>query len=161
MKQLNYELMRLTKQYRENAFATQTARWRTLDLAARELYELGYRNMHASSLKMRHVNALLEHWQSNELSVGTIKNRMVHIRWWAEKIGKAGMIPSHNGALEIPYRQGVSNENKARSLDGHLDKITDLHIGLSLELQAAFGLRREECLKLQPSYADQGDKLVL
>ena len=28
-------------------------------------------------------------------------------------------------------------------------------------MQRAFGLRREECLKLQPHFADRGDKLVL
>ena len=32
---------------------------------------------------------------------------------------------------------------------------------MSLELQQAFGLRREEAIKFQPSYADQGDHLVL
>ncbi|MGB5440284.1 MAG: integrase domain-containing protein, partial [Gammaproteobacteria bacterium] len=31
----------------------------------------------------------------------------------------------------------------------------------SLELQQAFGLRREEAMKFQPSYADQGDHIVL
>jgi hypothetical protein len=32
---------------------------------------------------------------------------------------------------------------------------------MSLQLQAAFGLRREESLKLQPDYADRGDVLSL
>ena len=32
---------------------------------------------------------------------------------------------------------------------------------MSLELQQAFGLRREEAIKLIPSYADRGDHLVL
>ena len=32
---------------------------------------------------------------------------------------------------------------------------------MSLELQQAFGLRREEAIKFQPSYADHGDRLVL
>jgi hypothetical protein len=32
---------------------------------------------------------------------------------------------------------------------------------MSLELQQAFGLRREEAIKFIPSYADQGDHLVL
>ncbi len=32
---------------------------------------------------------------------------------------------------------------------------------MSLELQQAFGLRREEAIKLSPSYADRGDRLVL
>jgi hypothetical protein len=32
---------------------------------------------------------------------------------------------------------------------------------MSLELQQAFGLRREEAIKFKPSYADRGDRLVL
>jgi len=32
---------------------------------------------------------------------------------------------------------------------------------MSLELQRAFGLRREEAIKFAPSYADQGDHLLL
>lgn len=161
MKQLNYDLMRLTKQFREGSFRTQAARWRALDLAARELYDLGFRNLRATGLKMRHVKALNEHWRTKELSIGTIKNRMSYLRWWADKIGKAGMIPASNFTLGIPDRQYVTNENKAVYLDGRLDKITDPHIRLSLELQAAFGLRKEESMKFQPSYADRGDKLVL
>jgi integrase len=34
-------------------------------------------------------------------------------------------------------------------------------VRLSLELQRAFGLRREEALKFRPSYADRGDHLLL
>jgi len=160
MKQFNYDLMRLTKQFREGSFRTQAARWRALDLAARELYDLGFRNLRATGLKMRHVKALNEHWRRRELSIGTIKNRMSYLRWWADKIGKAGMIPASNFTLGIPDRQYVTNENKAVYLDGRLDKITDPHIRLSLELQAAFGLRKEESM-VPPSYADRGDKLVL
>lgn len=32
---------------------------------------------------------------------------------------------------------------------------------MSLRLQQTFGLRREECIKFQPAYADQGDHLLL
>ena len=42
-----------------------------------------------------------------------------------------------------------------------LDKVRDEHVRMSLELQQAFGLRREEAMKFQPSYADQGDHIVL
>ncbi|MFO1320472.1 MAG: integrase domain-containing protein [Burkholderiales bacterium] len=40
-------------------------------------------------------------------------------------------------------------------------KITDPHIALSLRFQAAFGLRREESLKIRPGIADQGSVLVM
>ena len=42
-----------------------------------------------------------------------------------------------------------------------LDKVRDEHVRMSLELQQAFGLRREEAMKFQPSFANRGDHLVL
>ncbi len=39
--------------------------------------------------------------------------------------------------------------------------VRDEHVRMSLELQQAFGLRREETIKFIPSYADQGDHVVL
>jgi hypothetical protein len=42
-----------------------------------------------------------------------------------------------------------------------LEKVRDIHVRTSLELQQAFGLRREESIKFMPSYADQGDHIVL
>ena len=40
-------------------------------------------------------------------------------------------------------------------------RITDPYTRLSLRLQAAFGLRRAESIKIQPAWADRGDKLLL
>jgi len=42
-----------------------------------------------------------------------------------------------------------------------LAKITDEYVRMSLRLQAAFGLRREEAIKFQPAYANRGDCIVL
>jgi len=42
-----------------------------------------------------------------------------------------------------------------------LEKVRDQHVRMSLELQQAFGLRREEAIKFQPSFADRGDHIVL
>lgn len=83
------------------------------------------------------------------------------MRWWAEKVGKAGLIPRDNTQLAIPERRFVTNEDKARRLDGGLDRVADPHVRTSLSLQQAFGLRREESIKFQPSHADRGDCIVL
>ena len=40
-------------------------------------------------------------------------------------------------------------------------RVTDPYVRLSLELQQAFGLRREEAIKIQPSLADKGALLWL
>jgi len=161
MDDLTYTLRQLCQRNRDGSHNTQADRMRSLALAARQLRAAGFRQMKASSLKGKHVQALLDRWQGEGLSSGTIKNRLSHLRWWAEKIGKAGILPSDNTQLGVPERRYVTNISKARELGESLEQVTDPHVRMSLQLQTAFGLRREEAIKFQPSYADRGDHIAL
>lgn len=161
MDDLTYTLRQLCQRNRDGSHNTQADRMRSLALAARQLREVGFRQMKASSLKGKHVQALLERWQGEGLSSGTIKNRLSHLRWWAEKIGKSGILPADNTQLGVAERRYVTNISKARELGVSLEQVTDPHVRMSLQLQAAFGLRREESIKFQPSYADRGDYIAL
>ena len=161
MDDLTYTLRQLCQRNRDGSHNTQADRMRSLALAARQLREAGFRQMKASSLKGRHAQALLDRWQEEGLSSGTIKNRLSHLRWWAEKIGKAGILPADNTQLGVAERRYVTNVSKARELGTGLEEITDVHVRMSLQLQAAFGLRREEAIKFQPSYADRGNHIAL
>ncbi|AZC65640.1 integrase domain-containing protein [Pseudomonas chlororaphis] len=161
MDDLTYTLRQLCHRNRDGSHNTQADRMRSLTLAARQLRESGFRQMKASSLKGKHVQTLLDRWQGEGLSSGTIKNRLSHLRWWAEKIGKSGILPADNTQLGVAERRYVTNVSKARELGSGLDLVTDAHVRMSLQLQAVFGLRREEAIKFQPSYADRGDHLAL
>lgn len=161
MDDLTYTLRQLCQRNRDGSYTTQADRMRSLSLAARQLREAGFRQVKATSLKGKHVQALLERWQGEGLSSGTIKNRLSHLRWWAEKIGKAGILPADNTQLGVPERRYVTNISKAQELGTRLEQVTDAHVRMSLQLQAAFGLRREEAIKFQPSYADRGDHIAL
>ena len=161
MDYLTYTLKQLCQHNRDGSHATQADRLHTLTLAARQLLEAGFRRMRANSLNGRHVDVLLQRWQAEGLSSGTLKNRLSHLRWWAGKIGKAGILPRDNTSLDIPERRHVTDENRAKELGDGLGRIVDPHVRMSLRLQAAFGLRREESIKLRPNYADQGDHIVL
>ena len=56
----------------------------------------------------------------------------------------------------------MSDGSKSRTIDEtDLNKVRDPHVRMSLELQHAFGLRREEAIKPSPSYADKRDHLLL
>ncbi len=161
MDDLTYELRQMCRRNRDGGNETQGQRMQSLTTIARQLKEMGFRNMRASSLKEKHVHALLERWTAQKLTPGTIKNRMSHLRYWAGKVNKAGVIPAGNAALGIPQRQS-SGANKAKTLDGaQLDGVNDARVRMSLRLQQAFGLRREESIKFQPAYADRGDHIVL
>lgn len=162
MRNLNYDLKQLCRRSRGGSFATQRDRERVLDLVADQLQELGYRYMTAASLKPKHVERLVERWQAEGLALGTIKNRMAELRWWAERIGKQNIIARDNSFYGIGDRQYVTNVSKARQLtSGELDRITDPYTAMSLRLQAAFGLRRAESIKIQPEWADRGKHIVL
>jgi len=162
MQDLNYELKQLCARNRDGSFATQVNRERILTLIANQLREMGFVNMRVQSLKPRHVEKLVERWTAEGLSTGTLKNRMTELRWWAEKIGKANVVAKSNDAYGIADRRYVTNVSKARQLtSGDLARVTDPYARVSLQLQAAFGLRREESLKIQPAWADRGDTLVM
>lgn len=162
MRQLNFFLKELCTRNKDGSHSTQANRERILTLVADQLHALGFRQMTAHSLKPKHVNALLEHWQQTGIATATIKNRMAHIRWWAEKVKKSQLIPESNSELGIPRRSYKPTENKAHELPtDKLAAISDARVRSSLELQAAFGLRTEESIKFQPSYADQGDHILL
>jgi hypothetical protein len=161
MDELTYTLRALCKRNRDGSYATQADRLRILTLASRQLREAGFRQLRATSFNGKQFAALLDRWHAEGLSAGTLKNRLAVLRWWAEKIGRAGMIPADNAQLAVPQRRFVTNESKARDFGDGLGRVNDPHVRISLALQRAFGLRREESIKFQPTYADRGDCIVL
>jgi hypothetical protein len=162
MRDLNYSLKQLCRRNRDGSFATQADREHILDLIADQVQEMGFRDMDAHSLKPKHVEALVARWLAEELSPGTIKNRMSALRWWAEKIGKPNVVARTNAAYGIPDRVYVTNQSKAKELqDEQLARIRDAYTVMSLRLEASLGLRREESIKAVLDWADRGDKLLL
>ena len=162
MRGLNHQLKTLCRNNREGSYGTQVQRERDLTLIANQLHKLGYRGMNSHSLKPKHVEALVGHWVGNEVTTGTIKNRMSAFRWWAKKVNRQNVVARSNDHYGIRNRIFVTNISKAKSiLEVDLVKVRDEHVRMSLELQQAFGLRREESIKFIPSYADQGDHLTL
>lgn len=162
MRDLNFQLKQLCQRNHDGSFATQRDRERVLDLVASQLRELGYRHMRADSLRSKHVERLVSNWKAADLAVGTIKNRLAELRWWAEKIGKPKVVARDNAHYGVGKRQFVTNASKARDVTAaDLSKITDPYTRVSLKLAAAFGLRRAESIKIQPAWADRGDRLAL
>ena len=70
MRDLNYQLKQLCRRNKDGSFTTQRDRERLLTQMANQLHDLGYRHMSAQSLKPKHVEALVKHWQGEALSVG-------------------------------------------------------------------------------------------
>ena len=161
---MNSDLLRLTRIHREGSFNTQRSRKAHVRLIARHLAEAGFKRLKADNLKPKHVTALVERWRGDGISTGTFKNRMGALRWMYGKVNKHFLVPRTNAELGIGNRRYVTNENKARELTmafGDMGRITNPMVRMSLELQRAFGLRREESLKIRPAWADREYRLVL
>ena len=162
MRDLNYQLKQLCRRNRDGSYVTQSKRMHHLMLIANQLHDAGFRGMKARSLKPKHVDSLVKGWLQQDLAIGTIKNRMAVLRWWAEKVDKQNVVARSNEHYGIPDRQFVTNESRARTVDTRdIEKIVDPYIRMSLTLQQAFGLRREEAIKFTPSFADRGDHITL
>ena len=162
MKDLNYQLMKLCRDNRDGGYSTQATRRRLLDLIANQLHTLGFRRMQPRSLKPKHVDALVSLWKDQGIGIGTLKNRLSVLRWWAKKVGKRNSVSGDNSVYGIGQRTYVATESKAKEIDeAKFEKISDPYVRLSIRLQAAFGLRREEAIKFSPNYAIQADHIRL
>jgi site-specific recombinase XerC len=104
MEDLNYQLSKLCRDNRGGSFSTQATRSRLLDLIANQLQELGFRRMQPRSLKPKHIGALVAHWQEQGISIGTSKNRLSALRWWAKKVNKPSIIAKDNDIYDIGKR---------------------------------------------------------
>ena len=162
MQNLNHDLKILGQRNRDGSYATQHDRERILTLIGDQLREGGFHNLRATGIRTKHVDYLVARWQAEGLSAGTLKNRMAVLRWLAEKIGKDNIVARENSTYGIADRQYVTNISKARELNAAaLAKVADPYTAYSLRLQEAFGLRREESIKIRPNWADRGDVLHL
>jgi len=154
-------LVQILKRQHDGAFTTRADREKSLKRILKSLYEDGYQLEHVKYIKQRHIIHLVNKWKQEGASAGYIKNKMSHVRWLAEKLGKPNLVPS-NDALGIPKRIYITNKDKSRDLiKEDLEKIKSDYMQLSLRAQKLFGLRLEESLKIQIHVADKGDKLFI
>ncbi|MDH3598122.1 MAG: integrase domain-containing protein [Candidatus Tectomicrobia bacterium] len=154
MRKLQRQLKILCERNRDGGDKTQHQRARILSQIADQLWQMGFRELEYDQLGGRHVNRLLKRWEEEDLSPGTIKNRMAVLRWWAQKIGRGHILSKSNDDYDIPRRQYVTNISKGIQLAHEsLAKITCPYVKLSLMLQRDFGLRKEEAICFAPSYA--------
>jgi len=92
---------------------TEPARYRTVRAApgatswrrqAETLHQFGYRGLRARGLKGRHIEALVAEWRRQGLADGTVKSRMAHLRWLANKIDKPGIVRRDNASYGVGAR---------------------------------------------------------
>jgi len=163
MRDLNFSIKQVCDRNRDGAQAARNNRERMLSQIATQIHELGFRDAKkAHDLKPKHIHLLVEKWQKEGIVVGTIKNRMSCLRWLAEKTNKPDLVKPTNEHYGIENRVYVTNEDRSvRFEQDKIDAISNAHVQASALLQREFGLRREEAMKFQPTYADKSDYIVL
>ena len=122
------------------------------------LHDLGYETTHIKRVKQKHVVILVQHWQDKGLAISTIKNRLSDLRFVCRAYRRPGVVLA-NDAYGIGQRDYLPSKNRAVQVD--VNEIEDPYIQASVRLQQAFGLRREEALKIIPKLADKGEQLWL
>lgn len=152
-------------------FETKEARKEILFLCFEELHGLGYLLKSPSSLRTRHVQALVDYWVSKTLSAATIQSRLSTLRRLAEWIGKKGMIGSAESFVSNPdivKRTYVAKTDKSWSaqeidITEVIQRVEreDRYVGMQLKLMLAFGLRRKEAVMFRPFRAHVGNLIAL
>lgn len=156
MRKLNWHLKVLCDRNRDGAYATQAARRHTLQLVANQLHELKFRRIaHCNNLQAKHVHALVQHWSEQGISNDTLKNRLSHLRWVAEKTNNKPLVKT-NEEYGIERRVFVGRNRSLVFSDERIHRIQHPHVRCAALLQREFGLRREEALKFRPSIAHYG-----
>ncbi len=167
MKQLLYELHQLCTHNRDGSYLTRDNRKDMLTQMGEQLLSLGYwqrggREKHVHDIGRRHANALVRLWKSQGISHDTIPNRLAALRWWAEKVNRASVMPRTNAEFGLTPRVRVAKVSKAIMVeDDCLAQVDDPYVRMSFALQRAYGLRRKESLMIKPWQADAGDYLRL
>lgn len=153
LKSAVYSINQFSAQHKKSmAFATRTSMVERLKISIKDLHALGYKVLHIKNLKSTHINHLVQHWKQLGLSSGSIKNRMADLRYVAKHFNREHIIHASNDYYGIKNRSYIPTKNKAMTACD-FSKIKDERLRCSLELQQAFGLRREECLKIKPQQA--------
>ena len=158
LKNASYSIHILLRQVKLS-FQTKHAYKDMLNLCVKHLDKLGFQIDNIRQLKQKHIYALTKQWRDENLNVATIKNRLSTLRYACRLLNKANVVFA-NAKYSIGNRSYIPTENKAiKEID--LSKIDDLYIKQSIQLQKQFGLRREESIKFNPSFADKGDHIEL
>lgn len=152
---------------------TATRHGEALRAAARRLHALGYKLTDIKNLGDRHAQALCDDWHERKLAPKTIAGYLSHLKIFAERIGKKGLVKDvYHYLPNVPrekLRVGTVAKNSKSWHEAGIDvpaKIMEAYglderFGVMLSMQVAFGLRRKEVLMLKPWVVDRGDRLAL
>ena len=165
MRDLRYDLLQLCKA-QDSSGGTRRRRKEALLMCADQLAEMGFKNLRAHQLKGKHVLRLVDRWQREGISTGTIKNRLSYLRYWAKRVGREHVMYKDNMLYGIPGRSFDTGSRAQDLLASQLAQLSGPYadrMRCSLKLMRYLGLRREEATRWRPSQAigRDGDGVIV
>jgi site-specific recombinase XerC len=151
----DFQIRQILKYNRDGSPDRQTARHQNLMRCVEQLQARGYsKRWDVHKIGKREATRLVHDWREQGLAPRTIANRLVDIRWLADKVGRESEIPS-NKDLGLPLRKNTEGYGQSKSVAPDWGKIASLdeRMALITELRVEFGLRTEEALKFQHKVA--------
>lgn len=159
LRSATFSINQLISQMKIASYASQYDTKVMLIRCIKDLHLLGFKVGHVKGIKGKQIEALINHWKSQEKKPETIKNYLAKLRKMARFLGTPEILKPINSCYQIEGRK-LHTSNRALH---HMNfpHCKDPYIRLSLEGQSLFGLRREESLKIIIHEADAGKYLSL
>jgi integrase len=148
----------LVDRKKDGSFASQKDRKNALGAIGKEL-KSEFKIQKIENLKQKHIQHLVLKWQDDNLSNATIKNRMAHLRWAADAMGKDNLIPAKNSDLGIEDRHIDYNNNKSWEPSQALKDSLPERLSLQVDLMREFGMRFKEAALFRPLENSSHDKI--
>jgi integrase len=125
---------------------------------------MGYRLQFPENIRVRHVQVLVDRWESESLAPSTLNTRVSNLTVFGRWIGKNDLTYGWKTWLKDPavaQRSSIAKVDhswKAKGVDplkiiSMIEESGDEHVALYLSLQLYFGLRVKESIELNPFQA--------
>lgn len=123
------------------------------------LWDMGYKIQSLESLKVKHIEVLMQHWYEKQICMNTLHTRLSMLRLFCSWLGKENVVRPISEYFPDGVTRRVTAAQVSKSFqDNALDPLkmirmareVDPRLAVMLELQHHFGLRVKESLEFRP-----------
>lgn len=159
------QVVKILKQHTTGSYATRRHRADALKYICDYLFNK-YKVQNIRNLKTKHVQNLVTHWKGQGAQDRSIANKLSHIRWLMNSIGKGKELPATNEKFGIKAGEAAryTRAGKFVSVENFNDvvsKLSDERLQLMAELGRHLGMRFEEASLFRPNRDVAGDKVYI
>jgi site-specific recombinase XerC len=172
------KLIAATGRDREVSERTMTGMGDTLSRAVVALAKAGMPVRNIGEIGKKHVLTLIKYWEAKNNKWETMTTRISHMRRYCQLTNKPGTVPVRqqlyrwldDNGVKVHQTRGtrIAETSDAWTANGVspqkvIEQISQKEpmFALLLELQLAFGLRKDESISMEPRASDEGTKMIV